>query len=309
MRFRSLDVRDRASIASDLADEESRGIYAYEFSDGTWYIGKSTDVRIRHVDHLHEWRHKQPPLKPVRMLWASLRCSDQELDDAETQAIAYFEDKGCSLRNVMKTGRPRGNSTVAIDTGEGFGIPIPWERAQLPKSRQPYKFEEDNKKLDKLERLKKACNYEDVVHLLAYYVANTIPAPSDTAGKLWVATAMSRSTRNRICCLSCQNAETLVLFKIGNERRIGGFINVKRDEDGKLPIWWPIKRASYGTLEKAYALYFCSRPELNELLHRRRTLDCCYRANAELMRRGTSMYASNNNPYLVRDILKAIEHL
>lgn len=42
------------------------------------------------------------------------------------------------------------------------------------------------------------------------------------------------------------------------------------------------------------------------MLRQPRTLDCCYRANAELMRRGASMYQQYNNPYLVEDILAGL---
>jgi hypothetical protein len=45
---------------------------------------------------------------------------------------------------------------------------------------------------------------------------------------------------------------------------------------------------------------------LERLLKDETALDCCYRANAELMRRGASMYRRFNNPYLVKDILAGI---
>ena len=46
--------------------------------------------------------------------------------------------------------------------------------------------------------------------------------------------------------------------------------------------------------------------EAEKLLRKERTLDCCYRANAELMRRGASMYRRYNNPYLTQAILEKI---
>ena len=42
------------------------------------------------------------------------------------------------------------------------------------------------------------------------------------------------------------------------------------------------------------------------LLKDETALDCCYRANAELMGRGASMYRRFNSPYLVKDILAGI---
>ena len=58
LSFKMLEIDGKASIATDLCDGDVRGIYAYEFTDGTWYVGKSTDVRTRHVQHMHEYRHR-----------------------------------------------------------------------------------------------------------------------------------------------------------------------------------------------------------------------------------------------------------
>ena len=42
---------------------------------------------------------------------------------------------------------------------------------------------------------------------------------------------------------------------------------------------------------------------LQEVLMSERMLDCCYRVNSELMRKGASMMKRYNNPYLVEAIL------
>ena len=94
LRFRTLEIDGRASISADLSDDRARGIYAYEFSDGMWYVGKSVDVRARHVQHMHDYRHENPPRFPKTMLWAHVDGDDQQLDYAETEAISWFEQKG-----------------------------------------------------------------------------------------------------------------------------------------------------------------------------------------------------------------------
>lgn len=53
-------------------------------------------------------------------------------------------------------------------------------------------------------------------------------------------------------------------------------------------------------------LYFENLTEADRLLRDKRALDSCYRANAELMRRGASMYRRYTNPYLVKDILRGL---
>lgn len=308
LRFKALQIDGRASISTDLTDEQARGIYAYKFTDGMWYVGKSVDVRERHVQHMHDYRHEDPPRVPALMLWAEVRGDDRQLDYAETQAISWFERNGYQLTNVMKTGRPRGDMDVVVDTGAGWGVPIPWERDNLPSSTRDFQFEPDASKLKRFERLRRMEYYDELIDLLAWYVRNTIPAPADTAGTLWTATALPTTAKSsRLCTISCQNAETLVFVK-GDDINPDpcGFVNVKKPEGGKLPMWFKRLNLEYGTLPKCVTLAFDSMREANTLLRNNRTLDCCYRANAELMRRGASMYGRYNNPYLVEDILRGI---
>lgn len=307
-RFKSLSLDGNRSISTDLSKDDAFGIYAYEFSDGTWYVGKSIDVRHRHVEHMHEYRHMNPPLLPVRMYWSIIRGTEQELDYAETNAIAGFEAKGYQLRNVMKAGRPRGDVEVIVDTGVGWGTPIPWERENLPSSVREFTFEPDDGKLKRFQRLSRMDCYPELIALLRYYVASTIPAPADTAATLWVVTALPSTSKGaRLCTVSCQNAETLVILKADADcEEPHGFVNVKKPEGGRLPLWLKRERNEYGTLPKAHSLWFDSLEEAGRLLARRTALDACYRANAELMRRGASMYRRYNNPYLTQAILEGI---
>lgn len=134
------------------------------------------------------------------------------------------------------------------------------------------------------------------------------PAPADTAGLLWTITALPHTSNDtRLCTLSCQNAETLALFKAGEAHPDPcGFVNVKRPEGGRLPLWPKRLRHTYKALRNSTTLVFDDMGEAFRLLHQPRTLDCCYQANAELMRRGASMYQQYNNPYLVEDILAGL---
>ncbi len=306
LHFKQLELDGRVSISTDLTDEQASGIYAYEFTDGMWYVGKSKNVKARHVQHMHEYRHECPARIPKRMLWAEVHGDERQLDYAETQTIAWFEQKGYPLLNVMKTGRPRGEMSIVVDTGAGWGVPIPWERENLPKSIHPFKYQPDREKRNRFERLKKTDCYAELAALLRYYIRETIPAPEDTAGTLWTATALpTTSGGSRLCTISCQNAETLVIFK-GEPDDAGpsGFVNVKQPEGGALPKWRKRYRQDYGTLPNAIGLYFDTLEEADRLLHRQDALEACYRANAELLRRGASMYRRFNNPYLVEDLLR-----
>lgn len=82
LHFKSLEIDCRESISTDLTDGQAFGIYAYEFIDGARYVGKSTNVRKRHIDHMHEYRHEKPPRKPKYMLWA-------QVDGDERQPVVW----------------------------------------------------------------------------------------------------------------------------------------------------------------------------------------------------------------------------
>lgn len=305
LSFKALEIDGRASISTDLTDDEARGIYAYEFSDGTWYVGKSVDVRDRHVQHMHEYRHMDPPLHASKMLWATFSGTDQQLDFAESEAIAWFESKGYDLRNKMKTGRPGGSLEVVVDTGEGWGVPIPWDRDRIPPSTREFAFEEQPRMKEKFQKLQDLPEYDGIIDTLAWYVNNTIPAPADTAGSLWVATAMPQ-TYGRICCITCQNVEALVLFEDGAFDKKGpwGFINAKPDADMMVFAWSQIELSSYTNLRNCIAYTFDDLDAMNYALSSDRMLDCCYRVNSELMRKGASMMKRYNNPYLIEAILE-----
>lgn len=210
----------------------------------------------------------------------------------------------------MKTGRPRGNMEVVVDTGAGWGVPIPWECDRLPASTRSYTYEEQPKMRERFEKLKKREDYGLVIATLARYVRNTIPAPADTAGTLWVATALP-STPGRLCCISCQNVETLVLFK---ENTFGqaapwGFVNTKPNDDLLIPN--PDALGAMGMLIGFYEnLRNCLRYDfagigtMCDAFSSRLMLDCCYRVNSELMRKGPAMFRRAHNPYLAEAIIE-----
>mgnify|MGYP003105274076 CR=1 FL=1 len=136
LHFKQLELDGKASISTDLTDEQASGIYAYEFTDAMWYVGKSKNVKARHVQHMHEYRHEYPIRIPKRMLWAEVRGNERQLDYAETQAIVWFEQRGYPLLNVMKTERSRGEMSAAVDAGAGWSAPIPWERERRYRPRR-----------------------------------------------------------------------------------------------------------------------------------------------------------------------------
>lgn len=150
--------------------------------------------------------------------------------------------------------------------------------------------------------------------LLAAYVDETIPAPDALACKLWSATAYGSARRDErgrrvqsLCCLSVGNVETLTLF--ADEDDPYGFLNMKgpvcrTGTFARSDVW--ASRASYRSSRDAVSAGFDTLNGLEALLADCVVLDCCYALNAEMLRRGSCMYARNSNAFLVDAILTQI---
>ena len=321
LHFRSLRLDGERSIAADLSRENCCGIYAYEFSDGTWYVGKSRDVRGRHQQHLHKYRHDNPPKQMVRMFFAEVPPGNPSLlDRLETDAIRWFADNQYNLTNVAKTSTPQGSGTAVITIDGHFGVEIPWLRTDRESSEFDYSRARnlsEYKTPNKLAKYQEFCNHNgssELANLLCRIVSEAIPSPASTAGRLWTATAMPNGGKDeRLCCLSVGNIELLTAFP--RRGRIEGFINMKAKEravDGTLhEVRFPVKlrkdgfRAKpgrYGSSEGILSVDFFSLDELEEILERGDVLDHVYSLAAEQMRRGSCMYSRFTNGYLVERI-------
>lgn len=238
LRFRELRLDGPRSIAHDLPENRRRGIYAYEFVDETWYVGKASDVTERHAQHLAEYRHMDPPVVPIRMLFAAVPgVSDAELDRLETQAIHWFAGHGCNLTNKAKTSFPRGTGTAIVEIDGAFGVEIPWERSRRPlpetdraHARDLDAFKGESQK-ERFARLLEHQGAGDLIGLLSKLVAEAIPSPAATAGALWTVTALPRRSNapggRALAVVSVGDIELLVAFPKGGGG-FYGFLNVKR---------------------------------------------------------------------------------
>ena len=312
--FRQLDIDGRSSIHADINDLHCQGIYAYEFSDGRWYVGKSVDVRRRHVQHLHEYRHTIDCLVPMRMYFAEVVGSASLLDRAESMAISTFRDAGFDLTNIMKTQEPGGSSSLVVDVGEGFGIAIPWERDRRPRSEPVPAQQIADRRVRKLMGMS---YWPKLQKLLSRYVNETIPAPDKSASLLWVCTCLAgkRGTSRSISVISCGNVETLTILE--EDGRLVGFVNMLDAPEEPYIHKGLFNSYLFGSQGERFALYgnhygssgdvwsaeFGSLDELARLLGSDATLECCYRLNAAMMRKGPTMYRRFHNADLCNVIL------
>lgn len=316
LHFKELPLDGARSLFGSVSDANYNGIYAYEFTDGTWYVGLAKDVRKRHAQHLEEYRHKKPPLVMKRMFFAEVPAGNRKLlDRSETEAIAWFESQeGVSLNNIAKTSQPLGTSTATISIGGAFGIAIPWERSKRngrPSQAANLAVYEDGEKAERFSRFQSLPDAAQVLSLASAYVAQTIAAPAASVGVLWTATAFPGSNAKAALRITCGNLETFVINEDGS-----GFINFKMSKRAgkfsKLQTYIDHRAHAFLLDFPAYKLSgnlagapFSSPGQLEKLLDSEKVLDACYAINAELMRRGPSMNQAATNGYLCEALLSA----
>ncbi|MDO4289619.1 MAG: GIY-YIG nuclease family protein [Eggerthellaceae bacterium] len=309
LRFRRIDVSARSALSAELAPEYRKGIYLYEFSDGTSYVGKSVNMVERHAQHVHEYKHRSD-FVGVSILAAYFapvpaEASDGELDELETLAIRRAERDGRNLRNVMKTSRPGGDAKLLLDLdGAGMRL-LPWDRAERTAGLPPAPLPEATaSQAARFEKLKTLSEYPEVVGALATYASETLQEAANTAGLYWVASAYPARKRTPAVCVTCGLLETLVVF--ADEGSPYGYLNLKRPEGslgvlGVLP--WHLARYDYKAASNVLTYEFKNLRELGRLLSSRRILDWSYRLNIECFRSAKSPAASHGNPLLMKAML------
>ncbi len=307
--FRRIDVSVRSALSAELAPGERKGIYLYEFTDGTAYVGKSVDMVARHAQHLHEYKHR-PDFDGVDIAaayFASVgdNCSDAELDELETRAIAAAEAEGRDLRNLLKVGRPGGSAGLLLDV-RGHGMRrLPWERSQRTCDLPIADLGEPSaSQSERFERLLRLPDGDAVLGALGLYADAAMQEPANTAGLYWTATALPARRRVPAVCVTCGTLETLVVFADGDAPY--GYVNIKRPEGDKgLPPAAPWRLHDYGykAASGVRTCEFSSIDELCNLLVRPRFADWAYRLNIERFRRCKNPMAASGNPLLMREML------
>lgn len=99
LAFRSIDGSIPSAASLALPADERRGIYLYEFTDGTAYAGRSIDMARHLSDHRHDYRHdpRKPEIRQAHFAPVSDDVTDAELDEIETRTIDWAERHGFDL--------------------------------------------------------------------------------------------------------------------------------------------------------------------------------------------------------------------
>lgn len=318
LEFTSYDVTDLASLAPYFLPTQDRcGIYVLRFEDGFAYVGQAGDVVRRFADHYRDWTRKRPGIPIVRIEFAP--CEPQSLNAAELAMISKLE-QDTDLLNKLGTNFPGGRGDIEVTVTDAPAISIPVDRARRPRLREEY----DARKLRRYLDYSLDPHSEAASLFAGVYLAETMPAPSATAGSSWTCTAMPDTAgRTRLFTLNVGGLEVLYVYYRGesrNEARPWVAMNVALPEDRSgaaleisglwceaaigtyksEPVWsWRFDLESLtaegrGDVDAELARLFAHDDEL---------FDLAYKLNRRLMARRPSMWISNHNDYLAADFL------
>lgn len=299
---RLFDVSDVDSLAPCFAGGQSKcGVYRIRFSNGDAYCGQTKDMVVRYNKHHRTY----DDIVSIEFF----PVAEKDLNKAERALISESE-RDTSLRNVMLTGRPRGERDALFVSVEGKSIKLPWDKERAKGAAESLKEATDRKFLQLLSHPQ----IDLIRYVLGWYIAETIPDPAASARQLWTVSCMpstSRSkTQQRLLTLSCGNLE--VLFIVASrtldvkdddffvEVVINTSLNEKPEKffDSKAKIFarWFVENSSYQAEEVTRFVFPLQNLVLLldkeiEFAQYRNFLDAAYELNVRLMRRGSTMYS------------------
>ena len=299
---RLLDVSDMDSLASCFAGGQSRcGVYRIRFSNGDAYCGQTKDMVTRFNKHHRTYDDI------VAVEFFPMPAED--LNEAERALISESE-RDTSLRNVMLTGRPRGEGDAMFVSVEGKTIKLPWDKERAKGAAASLEEATDKRFLQLLSHPE----IDLIRYVLGWYIAETIPDPAASARQLWTVSCMPSTSRTkaqqRLLTLSCGNLEVLYIIASrtldveGDDYFVEVVINTSLDEapekffdpEAKAFSRWLVENGRYQAEEVTRFVFPLQNLALLldkeiEFPQYKNLLAAAYELNVRLMRRGSTMYS------------------
>lgn len=283
------------------------GIYILEFATGERYVGQTTNLVSRYVDHARHHRD---------IVAFQFAVCPQALLDQYERAIVQREQITHSLRNLMLTNRPGGNEDLEVTVAEALSVTLPWLRSDRVTTRS----EPETSKNGRFWSLSRHPHYPQIREHLARYVHETIPDPLNTAGLLWSLTALPSTSRaagrRRLLTVNCGSVETLFLTEYtdtqGDQEMVWS-INLWPDVPDKtlrtLHQQWPgdltyESSQHYKSVGPLTSVDCRGQSAVGEVLTQAAVLDAAYRLNVMLMRRAKTIYTKHHNEAFCADVLR-----
>ncbi|MCZ9290466.1 GIY-YIG nuclease family protein [Corynebacterium evansiae] len=299
---RLLDVSDMDSLASCFAGGQSRcGVYRIRFSNGDAYCGQTKDMVTRFNKHHRTY----DDIVAVEFF----PMPEKDLNEAERALISESE-RDTSLRNVMLTGRPRGEGDAMFVSVEGKTIKLPWDKERAKGAATSLEEATDKKFLQLLSHPE----IDLIRFVLGWYIAETIPDAAASSRQLWTVSCMPSTSRTktqqRLLTLSCGNLEVLYIIASrtldvkDDDYFVEVVINTSLDEEpekffdpeAKAFSRWLVENGRYQAEEvtrfvfplQNLALVLAKEIEFPQY---KNFLAAAYELNVRLMRRGSTMYS------------------
>ena len=172
-------------VVADHFDPERRtGIYVLRFRDGSYYVGKATDVTSRYRDH----RDSKDPIEEM----AFREVSKRNLDRVEQDTICALECLRVPLKNIALTrgGASPDRLSNAWATDEElrhFSTDRSWNDLTGAAIDDPVRR---SKLHDRFQQLVSRPDAATIVEAFGLYVLRCIPFPARTVYRRWVISAL-----------------------------------------------------------------------------------------------------------------------
>ena len=210
LEFTQYPVTTGISLAYLFSRNQARhGIYILTFSDGSEYVGQTTDVLSRFRTH-----SRQFGLEIVGVQFAPVLRSS--LDTLEALTIRSRQDEGTQLRNKNLIGLSTNRSQPEHWLPSTYPLVIrthPYEENMLASGHRELAvpMAEPFRNYSRLNQHPKA---QIVIDALAVFLQHSVPIPAHSEQQAWVATAVPRSDDGlrRLACLTIQNQHLLTFF-------------------------------------------------------------------------------------------------
>jgi hypothetical protein len=222
------DVGNLYTIAHLFPKAGRCGIYVLEFANGERYVGQSLDLVRRFGDH----RRRVGDIASIQFL----QCRRESLDELELQTIRQQRANGRTLRNIVHGTGPIGDSD--LDPLVTRSDQQSWLNSAEPDpvSDAGRTIDETQRAahIERFERLQRRISFPLVAEILHHYVPTCVLRPAETERTFWALSAMPdsgrRRTSRRLCTLSINKMETLVLFEGWDDGDsgyyFGGWVNM-----------------------------------------------------------------------------------
>jgi len=311
----AFNVQGRLSISDLFPKSKNRcGIYLFNFSNETYYIGQAIDAVKRFS------QHRKNHNNIVKFWFQSVK--KENLNAVEKKLIQEAEVKGLLLTNKTFV------SKIIGDTDLDLIISPPeqenWLKNNTQISNEDYDLystidiKHKIKFRQNFEKLKQVDTFPQIKRILKTYIINCIPAFKKTELSFWALSCMPSTNISTYPRYFCMNINAMEVFVLGYERKMRQpfcfIILTSRiwDNDNELDRLFDkyktleIEKSNYRAAGSDQILFHFS--DLNELedllLTEHKVIGSIKELNLRLMRKGGTIYSPFHCFDLVKDVLE-----